>query len=86
MTKVALRTSEDLVNWSPRMDVYGCLDRNTFGLFYAKFLDSTGNTNYEIDPNDFYLIGNSSTSIDPNAAVSKNYSTSLNTLRLKLTQ
>ncbi len=83
--KVALRTSENLVTWSSRVDVYGCLDRPTFGLTYAKFLDSTGNNNYEIDPNDFYLIGNS-TFFSPDANLTKNYSTPLNTLRLKILQ
>lgn len=83
--KVALRTSEDLVHWSARKDVYGCLDRNVFGLFYAKFLDATGNSNYEIDPNDFYLIGSSTTLVNANAATSKDYSTGLNVLRLKVT-
>jgi hypothetical protein len=84
MYKVALRISEDLVNWSNRTDVYGCLPRKDFGLFYAKFLDSTGTTNFEVDPNEFYLIGTSSVLVDKDAFQSKNYSTQLNTLKLKI--
>jgi hypothetical protein len=57
MEKLAFRVSTDLVNWSARRDFYGCLDAADFALQYPEFMDSSGATNNEIDPADFYVLG-----------------------------
>jgi len=56
--RVALRFSEDLINWSERkLQVTSpkCFDEHN--MRYPIFLDKTGSTNTEIDLDDFYILG-----------------------------
>jgi hypothetical protein len=55
--RLALRFSMDLVHWSDRRDIYGCLDAREFGMHYATFVRRDSSTNEVIDLDDFYLVG-----------------------------
>jgi hypothetical protein len=54
---LALRLSKDLIHWSDRRDIYGCLDAREFGVHYATFVRHDSSTNDVIDFDDFYLVG-----------------------------
>jgi hypothetical protein len=57
-TKVALRLSSDLINWSERSVIYSksgeWIDSK---LHYPIFLDKTGWHNDQVDPEEFYVLG-----------------------------
>jgi hypothetical protein len=55
--RLALRFSADLVHWSDRRDLYGCMDAGAFGLHYATFVRRDSTTNEVIDGDDFYVVG-----------------------------
>jgi hypothetical protein len=55
--KLALRTSSDLINWSNRLDIYGCLDPSSFQMDYAELVDAGSTSNTQIDPSNFYIVG-----------------------------
>jgi hypothetical protein len=55
--RLALRFSADLVHWSDRRDIYGCMDAGAFGLHYATFVRRDSTTNEVIDGDDFYVVG-----------------------------
>jgi len=54
---IALRISDDLIHWGPPHFIR-VAPKWTEGLInYSIFLDKNGITNYEIDPDEFYVIG-----------------------------
>jgi hypothetical protein len=55
--RLALRFSKDLIHWSDRRDIYGCLDAREFAMHYATFIRHDSSTNEAIDLDDFYLVG-----------------------------
>jgi hypothetical protein len=55
--RLALRFSKDLIHWSDRRDIYGCLDGPQFGMHYATFVRRDSSTNEIVDPGDFYVVG-----------------------------
>ncbi len=57
-SKLAFRTSTDLIHWSSKINFY-CQEGGWNGLDfkYPIFLRNDGETNTEIDENDFYVIG-----------------------------
>lgn len=60
--KVALRFSQDLVNWTDRqLVVYEAPNWEKTQLNYPVFLDKEGWTNTEIDIDDFYILGTGTT-------------------------
>lgn len=54
---LALRTSTDLRHWSPRQIIYSAPSWEESLYHYPLFLDKAGNTNTEIDADDFYILG-----------------------------
>jgi hypothetical protein len=60
--KVALRFSQDLVNWTDRMSIVYTADSwDQSQMNYPIFLDKDGWTNTEVDIDDFYILGTGST-------------------------
>jgi hypothetical protein len=56
-SSLALRVSRDLIHWSPRHDIYGCLTRREFKMWFPRFIDQAGQTTTEIDPRGFKILG-----------------------------
>ena len=54
---LALRLSRDLVHWSRRRDIYGCLSRQDFKMWYPRLVDEADSNSTEIDPANFNILG-----------------------------
>jgi hypothetical protein len=61
--KVSLRYSRDLVHWSDNKVIYSTHDWTTTHFNYPIFLSSDGWSNNAVDPNDFYIVGTSPSTI-----------------------
>lgn len=59
--RLALRSSQDLVHWSARVPLYGCVDALSFHLHYPTFVDEAGWANDAVDAAGFYVLGTSLT-------------------------
>lgn len=56
--KVAIRLSEDLLNWSERLKViYESPDWESSQMNYPVFMSKNGNSNTELDLDNFYVVG-----------------------------
>lgn len=62
--KIAIRFSDDLLNWSTRQIVYQSSSWETSSLNYPIFLDNTGWSNTDVDEDDFYILGTEHGPID----------------------
>jgi hypothetical protein len=62
--KTALLYSTDLVHWQGKRNIDATHDWTTTHFDYPIFLSSDGSSNTSIDPNDFYVIGTSPSTIN----------------------
>lgn len=56
-TRIALRFSSDLVNWSARKDIMGCKPYGESVMHYPKFLNNALNSNDVVEKEGFFILG-----------------------------
>jgi hypothetical protein len=62
--KLALRFSNDLINWTDRYDIYSVVGWSNGKLNYPVLLDKYGWSNTDVDEDDFYVVGTEHGPID----------------------